>query len=70
MWRAWFAGDTESLLKLVPPELITIEPGSATFGTRASNLEALRGFAASGGKMTRLVFPRRDFQAYGNTVIL
>src|SRR5207249_4682986 len=70
VWRAWFAGDADGLSKLVPPELITIDPGSDTFGTRASNLAGSRGFAASGGKLTRLVFPRTEFQAYGNTVIL
>jgi len=69
VWRAWFAGDNDALGKLVPPELITLE-SSDTFGTRASNLEESRGFAASGGKLTRLAFPRTDFQAYGNTVIL
>jgi hypothetical protein len=70
VWRAWFAGDTGALTTLVPPELITIDPGSDRFGTRASNLEGSRGFAAAGGKLTRLVFPRTEFQAYGNTVIL
>ena len=70
VWRAWFAGDTAALTALVPPELVTIEPGSDRFGTRASNLEASRGFAAAGGKLTRLVFPRTEFQSYGNTVIL
>jgi hypothetical protein len=70
VWRAWFAGDTATLSTLVPPELITIDPGSDTFGTQASNLDGARGFAASGGKLARLVFPRTELQAYGNTVIL
>lgn len=70
VWRAWFAGDTAALSKLVPPELITIEPESETFGTYTSTLAGSRGFAASGGKLLRLVFPRTELQAYGNTVIL
>ena len=70
VWRAWFAGDTASLQKLVPPELITIDPGSDTFGTRTSNLDGSRGFAASGGKLARLAFPQTEIQAYGNTAIL
>jgi hypothetical protein len=69
VWRAWFAGNTDALSKLVPPELITLE-SSEKFGTRASNLEGSRGFAASGGKLARLDFPRTEFQAYGSTVIL
>jgi hypothetical protein len=69
VWRAWFAGDTVRLTKLVPPELITLDD-SDEFGSRASNLDGSRGFAASGGTLTRLVFPRTEFQAYGRTVIL
>jgi hypothetical protein len=70
VWRAWFAGDTKQLTSLLPPELITIEPSSRAFGTLKSNLEGSRGFAAGGGKLTRLVFPTTEIQAYGATVIL
>jgi Domain of unknown function (DUF4440) len=69
VWRAWFAGDADTLAKVLPPELITIESGGG-FGTFASNRDASRGFAASGGKLTRLVFPRTEVQAYGSTVVL
>jgi ketosteroid isomerase-like protein len=69
VWRAWFAGDTTRLTTLVPPELITLED-SDDFGNRASTIEGSRGFAKSGGKLTRLVFPRTELQAYGQTVIL
>ena len=70
VWRAWFAGDQTTLLTLLPPELITIEPGSTTFGTLQSNLDGSRGFAAGGGKLKRLVFPSTEIQAYGNTAII
>jgi len=70
VWRAWFAGDTTALAALVPPELVTIESSANMFGTHDSTLAGSRGFAASGAKLTRLVFPRTEFQAYGNTAIL
>jgi hypothetical protein len=70
VWRAWFAGDQAALTKLLPPELITIDGASTTFGTLQSNLEGSRGFAASGGKLTRIVFPTTEVQAYGSTAIL
>lgn len=70
VWRAWFAGDTQQLSSLLPTELITIEPSAGKFGTLKSNLEGSRGFAASGGKLARLVFPTTEIQAYGATVIL
>ena len=69
VWRGWFAGDTAALMKVLPPELVTIGT-SGSFATRTASLEASRGFAAAGGKLTRLVFPRTEFQAYGATVIL
>lgn len=69
VWRAWFAGDTKQLSALLPPELITIEQ-SGSFGTLKSNLEASSGFAASGGKLTRLEFPTTEIQTYGATAIL
>ena len=70
VWRAWFAGDRAALAKLLPPELITIESGSTTFGTLESNLEGSRGFAAGGGTLTRLAFPSTEIQVYGSTAIL
>jgi hypothetical protein len=69
VWRAWFAADTEKLKSLLPPELITIESPGA-FGNLESNLQGSRDFAKAGGKLTRLVFPTTEFQAYGATIIL
>jgi hypothetical protein len=70
VWRAYFAGDQATLRKLLPPELITIEPGSGTFGTLTSTLDGSRSFAAGGGKLTRIAFPSTEIQVYGNTAIL
>jgi hypothetical protein len=70
VWHAWFGGDQAMLTKLLPPELITIEPGSTTFGTLTSTLDGARGFAAGGGTLTRLAFPSTEIQVYGNTAIL
>jgi ketosteroid isomerase-like protein len=70
VWRAWYSGDTVRLAELLPPELVTLHPGSASFGTYESIVAGSERFAKGGGKLTRLVFPRTEFQAYGNTVIL
>ena len=70
VWRTWYSGDAAGFTAIVPPELITIESASGEFGTLASNLAASRAFAASGGKLTRLVFPRTEIQAYGATAVL
>lgn len=70
VWRTWYAGDAAGFTAIVPPELITIESRSGEFGTLATNLAGSRAFAASGGKLTRLVFPRTEIQTYGATAVL
>ena len=69
VWRAWFAGDRDRLTEILVPELITLGSGG-TFGSLQSTLDGSHGFAASGGRLTRLEFPRTEIQAYGNTAIL
>jgi hypothetical protein len=69
VWRAWYGGDQKALMKLLPPELITLGDGN-DFGTRDPIVNASLGFAKSGGKLRSLTFPRTEFQAYGNTVII
>jgi hypothetical protein len=69
VWRAWYGGDQAALMKLLPPELITLGDGN-DFGTRDPIVNASLAFAKSGGRLRSLAFPRTDFQAYGNTAIL
>ena len=69
VWRAWFGGDRDQLTQLLPPELVTLQPGNPV-GTLKSTLDGSRDFAASGGKLVRLEFPSTEIQAYGNTAIL
>jgi hypothetical protein len=70
VWRAWYSGDTRALAELLPPELVTMHSGSDSFGSYDSIVKQSEEFAKSGGKLTRLVFPRTEFQRYGNTVII
>jgi ketosteroid isomerase-like protein len=70
VWRAWFAGDRAALEKLLPSELLTIEPGNGEWGNRQAVLEASARFAADGGKLTRLEFPKTEIQAYGYVAIV
>jgi ketosteroid isomerase-like protein len=70
VWRAWFAGDRAKLEKLLPAELLTIEPGSGEWGSRQSTLEGSARFAAGGGKLIRLEFPKTEIQSYGYVAIV
>jgi hypothetical protein len=70
VWRAWYSGDAAALMRLLPPELVTLHSGPDGWGTRDSIVKSSSEFARSGGKLLRLAFPRTEFQQYGNTVII
>jgi len=70
VWRAWFAGNRDALEKLLPGELLTIDPGSSEWGNRQAALEGSARFAADGGKLIRLEFPKTEIQAYGDVAIV
>jgi len=68
-WRAWFAGDTAALEKMLPPEFIGISmEGPLTPLPRT--LEESRGFRDSGGRLLSLEFPETQAQRYGDVVVL
>jgi hypothetical protein len=68
-WRAWFAGDTAALEKVLPPEFIGISmEGPLTPLPRT--LEESRGFREGGGRLVSLDFPETQAQRYGDVVVL
>jgi ketosteroid isomerase-like protein len=69
VWRAYFAGDRAALEKLLPEELLTLEPGGE-WGNRKAVFEGSARFAADGGKLVRLEFPKTEMQVYGSTAIV
>jgi hypothetical protein len=69
-WRAFFAGDTATLKKILPAEFIAMNEGGSDWQGLASVLEELKQFAAAGGKLMRLEFPKTEIQAYGTTAII
>jgi ketosteroid isomerase-like protein len=70
VWRAWYGGDAAALRTLLPPELITLYPGQDGWGARDGIIAASSDYAARGGKLTRLEFPRTEIQRYGATAII
>jgi len=70
VWRAFFANDHAALEKLIPEDLITIEPEGGKFGNRAAVLAGAAQMAQSGTKLTRLEFPKTEIQLYGNSAII
>jgi ketosteroid isomerase-like protein len=70
VWRAYFAGDREALGRLLPEELLAIDPSSDAWSNRQAVIGASARFAAEGGKLIRLEFPKTEIQAYGATAII
>ena|GEM_PF-209162 len=70
VWKAYFENDRAALEKLIPEEVITIDPGTEQFSNKASVLAGAKQFADSGAKLVKLEFPRTEMQVYGNTVLI
>ena len=70
VWRAYFAGDRAALEKLLPEELIDAGSRAANGAIAKRCFEGSAGFAAGGGKLVRLEFPKTEIQAYGSTAIV
>lgn len=71
VWRACFANDRAALERLLPVDVIAINAGDENWRiNRPDVLRSLAEFAADGAKLARLEFPRTEFQAIGDTVIL
>src|SRR5260370_10040075 len=70
VWRAYFANDKPALEKLIPRELVTIEPEGNQFGSRDVVLAGSAQFAKSGAKLALLEFPNTEIQVYGITAII
>ena len=70
VWQAWFAGDTKTLEKLVPPETIVMSGGDEKWKNQADVLRTSAEFHAKGGKLLRLEFPRTEVQHFGDVAIV
>ncbi|MGH7719203.1 MAG: nuclear transport factor 2 family protein [Gemmatimonadaceae bacterium] len=70
VWRAWFASDTAALARLLPARMIAIQEGDTIWSNRDQVLGAAREFAADGGRLLRLEFPRTEMQVFGDVVVL
>lgn len=70
VWRAWFAGDTNTLEDLVPRETIVMSGGEEQWKHQADVLRSSADFHAKGGKLIQLEFPRTEIQHFGNVAIV
>ena len=69
VWRAWFANDTKTLERLVPPDTIVISAGEEKWKHQADILQSASEFQAARGELIRLDFPRTEIQRFGDVAI-
>lgn len=70
VWRAWFAGDTTQLRRLVPADTIVISTGDREWKSQSDVLREATQFHASGAKLARLDFLKTRIQHFGNAAII
>jgi ketosteroid isomerase-like protein len=70
VWRAWFANDTETLQKLVPPDTIVISAGEDQWKTQAEVFQSAADFQKEGGRLIQLEFPWTEIQRFGEVAIV
>ena len=70
VWRAWFANDTKTLEAVLPSDTIAINNDEEKWESRADILKGSADFAAQGGQLLRLEFPRTEIRSYGNVAVL
>ena len=69
VWRSWFANDTPTLEQLVPADTVVINADEPHWQKQADVFKDAANFQASGGKLTRLEFPRTEVQNFGDVAV-
>lgn len=70
VWQAWFTNDRDELNALLPDHVIAINFGEEDWQDRRTVVEGSEHWAAGGGRLISLNFPRTEFQIFGNIAIL
>ena len=70
VWRAFFAGDEATLLELLPPDFIAIDPSGPIAPGREGQVEGLRAFRDADGRLVSLDFPTTEIQLLGDVAVL
>jgi len=68
VWRAWYAGDTTRLGRILPGALAAGSPGG--WDARAATVGQARDFAAHGGRLIELRFDSTTITVHGRVAVL
>lgn len=69
VWRAWFAGDTIALSKLVP-SVVSAGSRERPWESRAATFQGAREFASSGGRLADLRFDSTTIVLDGTVAVM
>jgi len=69
-WRAWFTNNQDRMKTMFPADTIAINAGQEKWDGRKETLESAQKFAADGGRLVKLEFPRTEMQLYDNVAVL
>ena len=70
VWRDWFGGRSDALLKILPADFVGISAGEGPARNRPETIADCAGFAASGSWLTDLRFSDNRIQKRGNVRII
>jgi hypothetical protein len=70
VWSAWFSGDTAALRHYLGPELVAIGPDARPWHDFEGSVREAARFAASGGRLVSIEFPRTLGHRFGGAIIL
>jgi ketosteroid isomerase-like protein len=70
VWRAWFAGDVNTLRDLVPPDAIVISASEPRWKNQAEVFRSAADFHAVGGRLIQFEFPHTEIQCFGDVAIV
>jgi ketosteroid isomerase-like protein len=70
IWRAWFANDTVQLAEFLDPRLLSIPPTGSQWHGLQDVLRESGEFAAAGGRLVRIEFPKTQVESFGSIAVL
>lgn len=70
VWVQWFTGDTVSLKRILPPELVAISPDGEHWQSLTETLNGSAWFRESGGELEDVSFERTHIHRFGEVVVM
>lgn len=70
VWVHWFTGDTASLRRVLPPELVAISPDGAQWNSLEETLKSSAWYRESGGQLEDVSFEQTKIHRFGEVIVM